>query len=82
MTLLTRRSAIALAIAAELQAVFANRETRREARKLSSTLPGANWPLRRPSATMLAAARSFTEPPGLYHSALPKSVTLGRCEVT
>jgi xanthine/CO dehydrogenase XdhC/CoxF family maturation factor len=32
-------AAIALAIAAELQAVFANRETRREARELSSTPP-------------------------------------------
>ena len=41
-----------------------------------------NWPLRRPSATMLAAARSFTEPPGLCHSALPKSVTPGRCAVS
>jgi xanthine/CO dehydrogenase XdhC/CoxF family maturation factor len=32
-------AAIALSIAAELQAVFANRETCREARKLSSTPP-------------------------------------------
>ena len=44
----------------------------------SRILPGLNFPLRRPSATMLAAARSFTEPPGLCHSALPKSVTLGK----
>jgi xanthine dehydrogenase accessory factor len=37
-------AAIALAIAAELQAVFANRETRREARKLSATLPRVSDP--------------------------------------
>src|SRR5579864_926689 len=30
---------------------------------------------------MLAAARSLTEPPGLYHSALPKSATPGRSRV-
>src|ERR1700747_1348737 len=31
---------------------------------------------------MLAAARSFTEPPGLYLPALPKSVTPGSSRVT
>src|SRR6266496_5862770 len=31
---------------------------------------------------MFAAARSFTDPPGLYHSALPKSATPGRSAVS
>src|SRR5579863_4040929 len=47
----------------------------------SRVFPGANWPLRRPSATMLAAARSLTERPGLYHSALPRMVTPGSSRV-
>src|ERR1700682_1931290 len=41
--------------------------------------PGASLPERRASATMRAAARSLTDPPGLYHSALPKRCTLGSC---
>src|ERR1022692_1447308 len=31
---------------------------------------------------MLAAARSLTDPPGLYHSALPRSATPGRSAVS
>src|SRR4029077_20433665 len=41
--------------------------------------PGVSFPERRASATMRAAARSLTDPPGLYHSALPKRWTLGSC---
>src|SRR6201997_2430724 len=44
--------------------------------------PGHSFPARRPSATMLAAARSLTDPPGLYHSALPRRATPGRSRVT
>src|SRR5258707_15461641 len=33
--------------------------------------PGVSWPWRMASATMADAARSFTLPPGLVHSALP-----------
>src|SRR5256885_16448571 len=47
----------------------------------SRLFPGRNCPLLRASATMLEAARSFTEPPGLYHSALPNSATPGRSAV-
>jgi hypothetical protein len=43
-----------------------------------SVLPGENLPVRRPSAMMLEAARSFTDPPGLYHSAFPRSSTRGK----
>src|SRR5215469_7147866 len=43
----------------------------------SRVLPEANFPLRRPSEMMLNAARSLTEPPGLYHSALASTCTLG-----
>src|SRR5580698_2857908 len=39
--------------------------------------PGASWPELRASATMRAAARSLTEPPGLCHSALPKRWMVG-----
>src|SRR5450631_323466 len=45
----------------------------------SRIFPGASLPNRRASATMRAAARSLTDPPGLYHSALPKSSTLDGC---
>ena len=48
----------------------------------SRILPGPSWPRRRASATMLAAARSLTDPPGLYHSALPRSATPGRSAVS
>src|ERR1700678_2893705 len=48
----------------------------------SSVLPAWNRPLRRPWVTIFPAARSLTEPPGLYHSALPKSATPGRSAVT
>ena len=48
----------------------------------SRILPALNFALRRPSETMLNAARSFTDPPGLYHSALPNSVTPGRFAVS
>src|ERR1700688_2543277 len=48
----------------------------------SRVWPERNRPLRRASATMLAAARSLTDPPGLYHSALPSSATPGRSAVT
>src|SRR5215831_9940134 len=48
----------------------------------SRIFPGRSKPRRWASATMLAAARSFTDPPGLYHSALPKSVTPGKSRVT
>src|ERR1700746_689158 len=44
----------------------------------SRILPGPNFPLARASATMFDAARSFTDPPGLSHSALPRSWILGR----
>src|SRR5882762_1249419 len=47
----------------------------------SSVLPRENFPLRRPSVTMLEAARSLTEPPGLYHSALPRISTPGKWRV-
>src|SRR4029077_12102309 len=47
----------------------------------SRVLPRGNFPLRRPSATMLEAARSLTEPPGLYHSALPRISTPGKWRV-
>src|SRR5580658_2669594 len=43
----------------------------------SRIFPGASWPARCASATMRAAARSLTEPPGLYHSALPKRFIWG-----
>src|ERR671918_807234 len=33
--------------------------------------------VRKPSQTIRRAARSFTEPPGFFHSALAKSVTPG-----
>jgi hypothetical protein len=39
----------------------------------SRIFPGPSFPARQASLTMLAAARSFTDPPGLYHSALPSS---------
>src|ERR1700674_2986445 len=45
----------------------------------SRIFPGASLPVARASATMRAAARSLTDPPGLYHSALPKRWTLGSC---
>src|SRR5215471_14366764 len=48
----------------------------------SRIFPGRSKPRRWASATMLAAARSLTEPPGLYHSALPKSVIFGKSRVT
>src|SRR5215471_4257251 len=41
-------------------------------------LPGANFPARNASAMMLDAARSLTDPPGLYHSALPRMATSGK----
>src|SRR5208282_5172954 len=41
-------------------------------------LPGRNWPLRSPSRTIEYAARSFTEPPGLNHSALAQNSTFGK----
>src|ERR1700733_12489735 len=44
----------------------------------SRILPDVNLPLARACATMLAAARSLTEPPGLSHSALPRISTPGR----
>ena len=44
----------------------------------SRALPGANFPLRLPSAMILAAARSLTDPPGLNHSAFPNNSTPGR----
>src|SRR5580658_4780642 len=44
--------------------------------------PGPSCPRRRASATMLAAARSLTDPPGLYHSALPKRAMPGRSRVS
>src|SRR5208282_2509982 len=44
----------------------------------SKIFPAASLPERRASATMLAAARSLTDPPGLYHSALPQRCTQGR----
>src|ERR1035438_1569188 len=47
----------------------------------SRILPGASWPARRASRMMLAAARSLTDPPGLYHSAFPSNSTPGRLEV-
>ncbi len=40
----------------------------------SSDLPAVSKPRSRASATMDAAARSFTLPPGLFHSALANSV--------
>src|SRR5271163_4350781 len=45
----------------------------------SRIFPAESLPVRRASATMLAAARSLTEPPGLHHSALPQSFTLAKC---
>src|SRR5580658_6028054 len=44
----------------------------------SRILPDVNLPLARACATMLAAARSLTEPPGLSHSALPRISTPGK----
>src|ERR1700685_125329 len=44
----------------------------------SRILPDVNLPLARACSTMLAAARSLTEPPGLSHSALPRISTPGR----
>src|SRR5260370_2401036 len=43
----------------------------------SRICPGVSLPARRASATIRAAARSLTDPPGLYHSALPQSSRLG-----
>src|SRR5215469_4085174 len=44
--------------------------------------PGFSLPECRASRMMLAAARSFTDPPGLHHSALPRSSTPGRARLT
>src|SRR5215472_7964352 len=41
------------------------------------TLPRCNLPERSPSRIIEYAARSFTEPPGLNHSALAQISTLG-----
>src|ERR1700726_543149 len=38
-------------------------------------LPGTNMPLLRPASIIPKAGRSFTEPPGLNHSALPQIST-------
>src|ERR1700676_4765746 len=38
-------------------------------------LPGTNAPLLRPASIIAKAGRSFTEPPGLNHSALPQIST-------
>src|SRR5260370_42578961 len=46
----------------------------------SSRLPGSS-PGARPSRRMKSAARSFTEPPGLSHSALRRSSTASRWNV-
>src|SRR5579859_1140686 len=46
-----------------------------------SIFPGRKWPRRRASETILAAARSLTDPPGLHHSALPRSAMPGRSRV-
>src|ERR1700730_9745213 len=40
-------------------------------------LPGPSAPLAKPAWIMLRAGRSFTEPPGLNHSALAANSTLG-----
>src|SRR5580704_16082221 len=45
-------------------------------------LPGLSAPLARPAWIMLRAGRSFTEPPGLNHSALAANSTLGNSRPT
>src|ERR671918_1350581 len=44
-------------------------------------LPGASAPLFSPSRIIHRAGLSFTEPPGLYHSAFPRIVTPGTSRV-
>src|SRR5689334_5521145 len=48
----------------------------------SKIFPELSLPECSASRMMFAAARSLTEPPGLYHSALARNVTCGRCSLT